>query len=295
MKKKNIFLLSLFVFGLFLTVGTQKVSADACSDQNAGSACVDTSKVNGESGCKTGLCGGGNSVQCCSLASIKCKTDGSSFMQPCSTDGGKCNMVGECTKTYSTGTAAPTSSSSSAGGGTNFTNPLTFTNVEGFLGGIMTAIQRIIVVLALVFIMIGAVMILASAGNSGMVEKGKSAITMALVGLALGVAAPSLLKELANIIGWVPKCDPALDVNCASVQAALTLSQIAVNVLNFLLGTMGIIALIMLVIGAIMYLTSAGDEDRVKKGKEIFKYSLIGVFLAMASMVLVTQIARFFQ
>lgn len=166
---------------------------------------------------------------------------------------------------------------------TKFTNPLEFSTVEGFLGGIMSAIQKIIVVLALVSITIGSVFILASAGNSGMVEKGKGAITMALVGLAIGIAAPSLLKELASIIGWGD-----------AVQAKLTLSQIAVNVLNFLLGTMGILALIMLVIGAIMYLTSAGDEDRIDKGKEIFKYSLIGVLLAMASMVLVTQIARFF-
>jgi hypothetical protein len=51
----------------------------------------------------------------------------------------------------------------------------------------------------------------------------------------------------------------------------------------------------MLVIGAIMYLTSAGDEDRIDKGKEIFKYSLIGVVLAMSAMILVTQIAKFFQ
>jgi hypothetical protein len=151
----------------------------------------------------------------------------------------------------------------------------------------MSAIQKIIVVLALVFILIGAMMILLSAGNSGMVENGKSAITMALVGLAIGVAAPSILKELANIVGW-----GGAD---ASLAKALTLSQIAMKVLNFLLGSMGIIALIMLVIGAIMYLTSAGDEDRVEKGKEIFKYSLIGVLLAMSAMILVTQVAKFFQ
>jgi len=147
----------------------------------------------------------------------------------------------------------------------------------------MSAIQRIIVVLALVSITIGSVMILASAGSSGMVERGKAAITMALVGLAIGLAAPSLLKELANIVGWG-----------TAVPAALSLSEIAVRVLNFLLGTMGIVALVMMVIGAIMYLTSAGDEDRINQGKDIFKYAIIGLILAMSAMVLVTQIARFF-
>jgi hypothetical protein len=208
------------------------------------------------------------------------------------TDGSCGNALPDAT-TCILGTAVECASCSAAGDttvtgalvATKFTNPLDFDTVEEFLGGILSAIQGIIVVLALVFILIGAVMILVSAGNSGMVEKGKAAITMALLGLAIGVAAPSLLKQLSIIIGWGP----------GAAGAGLTLSEIAMRVLNFLLGTMGILALIMLVIGGIMYLTSAGDEDRIDKGKEIFKYSLIGVVMAMSAMVLVTQIAKFFQ
>ncbi|HBI34090.1 MAG TPA: hypothetical protein DEA43_02875 [Candidatus Moranbacteria bacterium] len=279
MKKKNALLLPLFVFGLFLTLGVQSASADLCTEYNKNYKCTDITTLTLTTGCVANKCLGANA----SNANVKC----------CPVDA----------PVKGNGTLVQPTGSNNTAGPTDFVNPLKFSSVEGFLGGIMTAIQQIIVVLALVFIMIGAVMILASAGNSGMVEKGKSAITMALVGLALGVAAPSLLKELANIIGWGNNCaaitDAGIKAACLAkeqaVGGALTLSQIAVNVLNFLLGTMGIIALIMLVIGAIMYLTSAGDEDRVKKGKEIFKYSLIGVFLAMASMVLVTQIARFFQ
>lgn len=293
-KIKNV-LLMFIVMGSFLIFGAQEASADKCSAAHAGSVCIDTAKVTGTSGCVTGLCGGGNSVQCCNISSVACKSDGSSIMQPCTMINGTvgaCNSLGTCavstTSASTTITTIPGSTNaatpSQACGPLEFCNPLGFSNVEGFLGGIMSAIQKIIVVLALVFIMIGAVMILTSAGNSGMVEKGKEAITMALVGLALGVAAPSLLKELANIIGW----------GGAAGLAGPTLSQIAVNVLNFLLGTMGILALIMMVIGAIMYLTSAGDEDRIDKGKEIFKYSVIGVLLAMSAMVLVTQVAKFF-
>ena len=200
-----------------------------------------------------------------------------------------CTMLngakGICTKTAGDTKPMCYANTITPSGSTSFVNPLAYKSVEELLGGLLGAIQKIIAVLALVFIMIGAVMILTSAGNSGMVEKGKGAITMALVGLALGVAAPSLLKELSNIIGWG---------GAGNVAAALTLSQIAVNVLNFLLGTMGVVALVMMVIGAIMYLTSAGDEDRIEKGKDIFKYALLGVFFAMASMILVTQIAAFF-
>lgn len=295
MKNKKTFLLAYFVgiffaAGFLLTLNSQKAFADTCSTQKPGFACTDTLKVSGATGCVANLCPGlPAAVKCCALSADACKADGSTSLQPCLANGvaGACNMAGNCIAgsgaVSTTTNSAPTTASAN---GTTFINPLRFSNVEEFLGGIMTAIQKIIVVLALVFIMIGAVMILSSAGNSGMVEKGKGAITMALVGLALGVAAPSLLKELANIIGWG---------GASAVAGALTLTQIAMRVLNFLLGTMGIIALVMLVIGAIMYLTSAGDEDRIDKGKEIFKYSLIGVVLAMSAMILVTQIAKFFQ
>jgi hypothetical protein len=64
------------------------------------------------------------------------------------------------------------------------------------------------------------------------------------------------------------------------------------NVLNFLLGIFGTLAIIMLLIGGIMYMTSAGDDNRIEAGKKIFKYSVIGIVLALASLVIVQQIAK---
>jgi|GEM_PF-875329 len=281
-KIKNVFLLTFLMAGFFLTLGVPKAFAGACL--SGGGTCWTLD--NSTDACSA-YSSGGKLLISVSAGDVACAAV---YAPPV-----KCCKVGtvSSTKPAAVTKGADSTTTSTTTGGTTFTNPLEFTNVEGFLGGILSAIQKIIVVLALVFIMIGAMMILTSAGNSGMVEKGKGAITMALVGLALGVAAPSLLKELASIIGWIPRCNPG-DVSCVNMGNALTLSEIAVRVLNFLLGTMGIVALVMLVIGAILYLTSAGDEDRIDKGKEIFKYSLIGLVLAMSSMVLVTQIAQFF-
>ena len=50
----------------------------------------------------------------------------------------------------------------------------------------------------------------------------------------------------------------------------------------------------MLVVGAFMYLTAAGDEDRIDTGKKIVKYSIIGIAIALAALVLVRQVASFF-
>ncbi len=185
-----------------------------------------------------------------------------------------CNAAGAC--------VAPAVTTS----GTKFTNPLKFSTVEGFLGSVMSAVQRVIVSLALVAIVIGALLYVTSAGNDKQITRAKEAITAALIGLALGIAAPSMLKELAGILGW--------GVTDAAVAGAASLSAIAIKLLNFLLGILGILSLIMMIIGSGFYLTSAGDDDRMEKGKEIVKYALFGVIMAMSAMVLVRQISVFF-
>ena len=196
----------------------------------------------------------------------------------------KANSEEKDTKLVDVNVGLKDKTGSSGSDAVKFTNPLQFNTVEELLTqGLLAAIQSIIVILALVFIAIGAIMIIASTGSPETVEKGKKTIYMAILGLALGVGAPSIMKELGAIIGW-----------SGADATALSLSQIALNVLNFLLGITGVLAITMLVVGGIMFMTSAGDEERVESGKKIFKFSLIGIVVVMASMTIVKQIARFF-
>lgn len=182
---------------------------------------------------------------------------------------------------------ASSSTGNVVSGGAIFTNPLEFDSIEGFLLHFLSVIQQIIALLSLIFVVIGAVMYVISAGNSGMVEKAKNTITYSLVGLALGIAAPSFLKEISTILGWT-------GVTSEEVASALTLTQIAMRVLNFLMSAVGILAVLMLVLGGVMYLSSAGDEDRIDMGKKIVKNSLFGIVISFSALVLIRQIAIFF-
>ena len=186
-------------------------------------------------------------------------------------------------------------------------NPLSFSTVEGVLGSLLGTLQGIIVVLALVFIVIGAVLYITSAGDDGRMKTAKGAITAASIGLALGLAAPSFLKQISSILGWTAVTDctagtpppTAADIaTCQAAQIALNagkpLSEIAMNTLQFLLSVVGILGIIMLVIGGITYLTASGDEHRIDSGKGIVKYAIIGIAIALASLIAVTQIAGFF-
>jgi len=164
-----------------------------------------------------------------------------------------------------------------------FNNPLAFNTVQGVLGSLLNTLQGIIVTISLVFIVIGAVFYITSTGNEKRMNTAKGAIFAALIGLAIGIAAPSFLKQISEILGWTPTDSEVTD--------ALTLQQIAMNTLEFLLSVAGTISLIMIVIGGITYFTSAGDEKKSETGKKMVKFAAIGVAITMGSLVIVRQIA----
>ena len=283
------------MFGLTFLLQPHSAFAARC-DSNAGYKCQ-SNCLNADT--LTGL------FEDCSGGDVCCK--GSVEITPGVCSGNSTNSAGTCKNIcanneiadgvctaqsgadYANQNCCVSTSATANGGdssGTTFTNPLAFNTVEELLTRIMTTVQKIIVTLALVTMLIGALLYVTSAGAEKQVTQAKEAISAALIGLALGIAAPSMLKELSNILGW--------NSTNSTVSNSLTLSVIAINVLNFLLGIFGILSLIMMIIGASLYLTSAGDEDRIDKGKDIFKYAVLGIIVAMSAMVLLRQIAVFF-
>ena len=167
-----------------------------------------------------------------------------------------------------------------------FKNPLKYDTVEAVVGSFLTALQGIIVTLAIVFIVIGGILYITSAGNEKQMELGKKALLASMIGLAIGIAAPSFLLEIYTILGGNPSSVPAPE--------GQRLSTIVLNVLNFLLSVVGTLALITLVVGGIMYIMASGNEDTADKAKNTIKYAIIGIAVALAALVIVRQIAAFF-
>lgn len=66
--------------------------------------------------------------------------------------------------------------------------------------------------------------------------------------------------------------------------------QIISTTLSWLLGIFGFIAIIGFVIAGIMYLTAAGDDGAMEKGKNGMKFSIIGVIVALMGWVIVQAV-----
>jgi len=62
-----------------------------------------------------------------------------------------------------------------------------------------------------------------------------------------------------------------------------TVYTLAGRIISVVLGLVGTIALVMFIYGGIIWMTSAGSKDKVKKGKDAIVWSVIGMAVIFAS------------
>lgn len=61
--------------------------------------------------------------------------------------------------------------------------------------------------------------------------------------------------------------------------------KIIQGIMNWLLALIGIFGVIGFAIAGILYLTAAGDEDRINKAKSAMMYAIIGVVVALVGLI----------
>jgi hypothetical protein len=305
--KTKIFFCIVALIGVFIISRDAKAQSSClivCNGNNVGSTCCKADVYDESGTLKQGKCAeSSDGFECAFSSADTVKTQDSTkicmystecnssrSLKPCCTSSGSegvCQEAGSywfCSaSTSSSGSDKKSSTSSSV----EFTNPLKYKTVNEFATNVLGTLRSIIVVLSIIFIVLGGIFYITSAGDEKRMTAAKGAITASMIGLAVGIAAPSFLKEIYTIMGG-----DSSDIDKTSISESLTLTQISLNFLDFLLAIVGVLALIMLIVGGIMYLTSAGDDDRIKTAKKIVTYSIIGIAVSLASLVVVKQIAK---
>lgn len=215
-----------------------------------------------------------------SLAGSVCTNAGGSCMSDCDTSKyefvtNDCDAGQYCCKLKSTGTGTTTPTT----GGTQtsgFGNPIAPNSIEEVLGSIMRYLQGIAGTIAVIFIIIGGIMYMLSGGSKDMAERAKKTLIYAIAGLAIVLAAPLFYQEIKAVLsGGSP---------------GSALQQLLMNILRLLLSIVGFIAIISMVVGAIWMFTAVGDEERYELGKKTATYSILGLVIAVAALVIANQV-----
>jgi len=73
------------------------------------------------------------------------------------------------------------------------------------------------------------------------------------------------------------------------------LKQTVINIVNYVLGLLGLIAVIIIIYAGVLWLTAAGNEERVDKAKKILSAAVSGlivILLAWAIVIFVVNTTR---
>jgi hypothetical protein len=119
-------------------------------------------------------------------------------------------------------------------------------------------------------------------------------VTVAVMAASLVLALLPLLAPLhiadAQLNSAFP-CDSSSGLRCSET----TLPQIFRTIINWALGIAFGIAVIFLIVGGFKYITSGGNEDSAKAGRNSVIHALIGIVIIILSYVIVNVVANLVQ
>lgn len=73
---------------------------------------------------------------------------------------------------------------------------------------------------------------------------------------------------------------------------ATDVRALALTVVNYFLGFLGLVAVIMVIYGGVTYVTSAGNDEAIGNAKKIIMYALIGIIVILLSFVVVNAVLK---
>ncbi len=68
--------------------------------------------------------------------------------------------------------------------------------------------------------------------------------------------------------------------------------EFVVNVTNFVLGFLGLLAIIIVIYGGFLYITDAGKAEQAEKGKKAITYAIIGIIIILSSFAIVNTVLK---
>ena len=120
-------------------------------------------------------------------------------------------------------------------------------------------------------------------------SKGIKFLKQALI--VMGLAALGLILFQAVPVfaqGLIQPTD--VPTKLQEVGAGGSLRQMILMILNFFLGFLGLLAVCMIIYGGILYITAAGKQETVDKGKKIIMYAVVGIVIILLAFAIVNTV-----
>lgn len=156
------------------------------------------------------------------------------------------------------------------------------TGVWQIAANVLTDLTVAAAYLVLGYVIYGGYIYISSSGDPNKVAKGKKTLTQAFIGLAIVMSASIIMSSIRiALVGSSGNIG-----NCASQAGCVNPNEMIENLIHWVIGISGIIAVIFVVYGGISYTISAGDPSKIKQAKNMILYAVIGlVIVALAEVI----------
>ncbi len=142
--------------------------------------------------------------------------------------------------------------------------------------------SQVILALSVLAVIVGAFLYLASGGSEDRVAQGKDLLTGAFGAVLLVMLSGTLLRLLR---------EPAEGTAGTLADVPTVIN----NASNILLGFIGAFATAMLLYGAYLYTTAAGDRDKLMQARNAFRYGVYGLSIGVLAFMLVNGLVGVLQ
>lgn len=122
--------------------------------------------------------------------------------------------------------------------------------------------------------------IVTAGGDEERVKWGKRTIIYAILGFLL-IKLPETLIQV--VYGKVNNCFLICKIEDPKISGTIT---VFTKIINYINGFLGLVIVILVLYAGFLVLTSGGDDEKMKKAKNIVKYIVIGVLLLVTSYIL---------
>ncbi|MDO5480056.1 MAG: pilin [Candidatus Saccharibacteria bacterium] len=118
----------------------------------------------------------------------------------------------------------------------------------------------------------------------------KSKIITAIIAIVLGALSLNFIPTSTHAVDICAQdgvSDEVKKANGCYGNASTDLSTVIVNIVNGIVGALGLVAVIFIVVGGVNYMTSQGDPGKTKKAKDTILYASIGLIIAVLAFAIV--------
>ena len=70
------------------------------------------------------------------------------------------------------------------------------------------------------------------------------------------------------------------------------LKQTVINVIQWVLGILALVAVVMIIIGGFQWMTAGGNEEKIEKAKKVISAAVIGLIIVLLAWAIVIFVAR---